>query len=146
MATTDTTTLAGQLVLFSLGEDDYALPIGSVHEIIRYVEPRSISSNSPWVRGVISLRGKIVPICDLAAQLGQTRNHDAASAKIVILDTEHGTVGVIVDNVDEVRTVEPDAVDTAPGTGTPAIAGIAKLDDRLVVLLDPEAITANLDI
>jgi purine-binding chemotaxis protein CheW len=141
---TPVTALAGQLVLFSLGGEDYALPIGSVQEIIRYLEPRSVSSDSPWVRGVISLRGKIVPICDLAARLGKACEHEPAKAKIVILDTEQGTVGIVVDEVDEVRIVGPDAVDAAPGAGSDAIAGIVKLDDRLVVLLDPEAVSADL--
>ena len=56
-----------QLVVFSLGEEEYALPITQVHEIIRYTEPRSVASDVDWVRGVISLRGKIVPVYDLAS-------------------------------------------------------------------------------
>ena len=59
-----------QLVVFSLGEEEYALPIADVHEIIRYTEPRSVASSVNWVRGVISLRGKIVPVYDLASRLG----------------------------------------------------------------------------
>ena len=59
-----------QLVVFTLGSEEYALPIRQVHEIIRYTEPRSVAAQSGWVRGVISLRGKIVPVFDLAARLG----------------------------------------------------------------------------
>ena len=51
-----------QLVVFSLGEEEYALPITSVQEIIRYVEHRGVASRTSWVRGIISLRGKIVPV------------------------------------------------------------------------------------
>jgi len=58
-----------QLVVFSLGNEEYALPIADVHEIIRYTEPRSVASSVDWVRGVISLRGKIVPVYDLASRL-----------------------------------------------------------------------------
>ena len=59
-----------QLVVFTLGTEHYALPIQQVHEIIRYSEPRSVASRADWVRGVISLRGRIVPVYDLAARLG----------------------------------------------------------------------------
>ena len=59
-----------QLVVFSIGSEEYALPIGAVHEIIRYTEPRSVTSDVPWIRGVIGLRGKIIPIYDLAQRMG----------------------------------------------------------------------------
>jgi purine-binding chemotaxis protein CheW len=58
-----------QLVVFSLGSEEYALPIGSVHEIVRYAEPRTVASDAAWIRGVIGLRGKIIPIFDLAARM-----------------------------------------------------------------------------
>ena len=58
---------ARQLVVFTLGTEQYALPNEQVHEIIRYDEPRSVASRIEWVRGVISLRGRIVPVYDLAA-------------------------------------------------------------------------------
>ncbi len=48
--------------MFSLGSEEYALPIGSVHEIIRFTEPRTVASDAAWIRGVIGLRGKIIPI------------------------------------------------------------------------------------
>ena len=59
-----------QLVIFSLGSEEYALPITRVQEIIRYTEPRIVASQTAWIRGVINLRGKIVPVCDLAERLG----------------------------------------------------------------------------
>jgi chemotaxis signal transduction protein len=55
-----------QLVIFTLADEEYALPITRVQEIIRYTQPRSVASSTPWIRGVINLRGKIVPVCDLA--------------------------------------------------------------------------------
>ena len=67
MSTAETTR---QLVIFSLGSEEYALPITRVQEIIRYTEPRMVASRTAWIRGVINLRGKIVPVCDLAERLG----------------------------------------------------------------------------
>jgi hypothetical protein len=63
-----------QAVVFVLDGDEYALPIGQVQEVINYTEPRSISSEVSWVRGVINLRGTTLPVCDLAARLGRPRH------------------------------------------------------------------------
>ena len=131
-----------QLVVFSLGEEEYALPITHVHEIIRYTEPRSVASDSPWIRGVISLRGKIVPVYDLAARLGLAGGDaEAGDRKIVIVETETDMAGVIVDEVEEVMTVAPEQLDEAPAYGAAgSIDAIVKVDDRLVILLNPAGI------
>jgi purine-binding chemotaxis protein CheW len=131
--------LAQQLVVFSLGAEEYALPITQVQEIIRYTEPRAVASDAPWIKGVISLRGKIVPVADLASRLGLGAEL-AANAKIVIVETGGGTAGVIVDEVEEVLTVDASNLDAVPAAGTDFIDAIAKIDDRLVVLLNPEGI------
>lgn len=131
--------IAAQLVVFSLGDEEYALPITDVQEIIRYAEPRAVASDAPWIRGVISLRGKIIPVCDLAARLGlAARSH--ADAKIVIVETDSGTAGVIVDDVEEVLTLAEEQFGAVPAAGSDLIEAIAKVGDRLVVLLDADAI------
>src|ERR1700704_2326454 len=96
-----------QLVVFNVGDEHYALPIAQVHEIIRYSEPRSVASRADWVRGVISLRGRIIPVYDLAARLGVS-SHASNSAKIMIVDTGVEIAGVVVDEVEEVLTVDPE--------------------------------------
>jgi purine-binding chemotaxis protein CheW len=126
-----------QLVVFALGNEEYALPIQQVQEIIRYSEPRAVSSAEPWIRGVISLRGKIVPVFDLGVRLG-VHAESGGDQKIVIVETASGTAGVIVDEVEEVLTVDADQLDELPGAGSDAIDAIAKIDDRLVVLLNPD--------
>jgi purine-binding chemotaxis protein CheW len=126
-----------QLVVFSLGEEEYALPIADVHEIIRYTEPRSVASSVGWIRGVISLRGKIVPVYDLAARLGEARDPDAPSQKIVIVEAGGRMAGVIVDDVTEVLTVACDSVEPVPPAAEASIEAIARVADRLIVLLSP---------
>jgi purine-binding chemotaxis protein CheW len=127
-----------QLVVFSIGTEEYALPIGAVHEIIRFTEPRSVASDVPWIRGVIGLRGKIIPIYDLAARLGLVV--EPANGKIVIVETASEQVGVMVDDVQEVLTVSADQLEDMPSAGTDCIEAIAKIGDRLVVLLDPRGL------
>jgi purine-binding chemotaxis protein CheW len=141
---TTATPLTQQLVVFSLGDEEYALPITQVQEIIRYSEPRPVASDTPWIRGVISLRGKIIPVCDLAARLGVSQA-EAGNGKIVILETATGTAGVIVDDVDEVLTVESHQLDDVPSASGELIEAIAKLGSRLVVLLNPDTIFAGVE-
>jgi purine-binding chemotaxis protein CheW len=132
-------TTSQQLVVFSLGAEEYALPIAAVHEIIRFSEPRSVASEVAWIRGVIGLRGKIIPIFDLAARLELAGTEPG---KIVILETGGGQVGVMVDEVEEVLTVESDQLEPVPTANTDTIEAIAKIDDRLVILLNPEGLFA----
>lgn len=140
-----TTQGSRQLVVFSLGEEEYALPITRVQEIIRYSEPRAVTSEATWIRGVISLRGKIVPVCDLAARLGLPGER-TEHAKIVIVETDDGAAGVVVDSVEEVLTIEASQVDDVPVAGAAFIDGIAKIGDRLVVLLNPDGIFADVEV
>jgi|SRR5271165_1973305 len=137
--------LARQLVVFSLGQEEYALPITQVQEIIRYAEPRGVASETAWIRGVISLRGKIVPVCDLSSRLGVV-SELATEAKIVIVETDAGTAGVIVDEVEEVLTVEGEQLESVPGVGTDFIEAIAKVEDRLIILLDPERLFSGVEL
>jgi purine-binding chemotaxis protein CheW len=137
----DAATASRQLVVFSLGTEEYAFPIQSVHEIIRYTEPRTVNSDVPWIQGVISLRGKIVSVHDLATRLGAQAGD--GERKIVIVEANGDQAGVVVDDVEEVLTIEAEHLDEVPGTADDAIEAIAKIDDRLVVLLDPAGILGN---
>jgi purine-binding chemotaxis protein CheW len=132
---------AMQLVVFSLGEEEYALPITHVQEIIRYTEPRGVAAQTPWVKGVISLRGKIVPVYDLASrlQLGVT----SEPSKIVMVESGELMAGIIVGDVEEVLTLTSEDLDEVPAAGATCIKAIAKVGDRLIVLLDPTGILAE---
>jgi purine-binding chemotaxis protein CheW len=134
-----------QLVVFTLGEEHYALPIQSVHEIIRYSEPRSVASRTDWVRGVISLRGRIVPVYDVAARLG-IPSELSEHTKIVIVEAGTETAGVIVDSVEEVLTVTDEQIEDAPGADVSMIESIVRIDDRLIVLLTLGTIFATPDL
>ena len=138
------TTSSRQLVVFSLGTEEYALPIAAVSEIIRSTEPRSVASEVAWIRGVIGLRGKIIPIFDLAARLELPAAAAATEpGKIVILETGGDQVGVMVDEVEEVLTVETSQLERVPTASTETIEAIAKIGDRLVILLNPEGLFAG---
>ena len=131
-----------QIVVFSLSGEEYALPIESVSEIIRHAAPRTVASDSPGVTGVIGLRGKIVPIVDVAGRLGlPSTSTEPADGKVIILDAAGGQLGIVVDEVDEVLTVPTEQLEAVPAAGS-AVEAIAKLDGRLVMLLDATAFAA----
>lgn len=135
-------TTSQQLVVFSLGSEEYALPIGSVHEIIRFTEPRTVASEAAWIRGVIGLRGKIIPIFDLASRM-QLDTVDSQPGKIVIVESGTGQVGIMVDEVEEVLTVSSEQLEAVPSANGDSIEAIAKIEDRLVILLNPEGLFAR---
>ncbi len=127
-----------QIVAFTIDGGEYAFPIEAVKEIIRYVEPQPTSSQVPWMRGVINLRGSIVPIIELGNRLGRASVQlDPKSAKILVLEDGEHTVGAMVTSVDEVRTIEQSQVQPAPvGAGSAYIESVVTVDERLIMLLD----------
>lgn len=127
-----------QIVAFTIDGVEYAFRIDAVKEIIRYTEPQPTSSSLDWMRGVINLRGSIVPIIELGSRLGRTTaGVDASSAKILVLEDGVNTVGAVVTSVDEVRTIEAEQVQPAPvGAGSSFIDSVVTVDERLIMLLD----------
>jgi purine-binding chemotaxis protein CheW len=130
-----------QLVVLTLGQERYALPIQQVQEIIRFTQPRWVTSPDASIRGVISLRGRIVPVYDLAARLGVAASSDE-DTRIVIVETGSETAGIVVDHVDEVLTVGDEQIESVPGATTSSDS-IIKIGEQLVVLLDPATICAS---
>jgi purine-binding chemotaxis protein CheW len=128
-----------QIVVFGLGDEEYALTIGDVQEIIRYVEPRAVASDAPWIRGVISLRGKIIPVCDLATRLGVERGAEEPT-KIIVVEAREHIVGVVVDDVIEVLTVDEGQIEDLHLVSGGGAHAVAKVDERLIVLLSSEGI------
>ena len=127
-----------QLVVFDLGTDVYGIPIGAVQEIIRHTTPRPVPGSAPGVEGLINLRGRIIPVLDLRAKLTATGERPA-EGDIVIVALPDAVLGLQVDEVREVMTVTRELVEPPPaGLGTDgSVSGIAKLDGRLLVVLDP---------
>ncbi|MEV4421611.1 chemotaxis protein CheW [Patulibacter sp. NPDC049589] len=146
--TTPTTDVAAaapastQLVVLRLGREEYALPIDHVQEIIFWTPPRPVSSDLPWVSGVIALRGKILPVFDLALRLEVPREV-GRDARIVVVETGAEQIGVTVDDATEVLTVEASDLEAMPqGTGHDLLRAITKVGDRLIAVLDLSTLSA----
>ncbi|EKD84475.1 MAG: CheW protein [uncultured bacterium] len=132
-----------QVVGFYLGEDEYAIFIHKVREIYAMTEIRKVPKAPQFVEGVINLRGTIVPIIDLRKRFELDANESKHTAKILIVELGKNLVGMIVDNVSEVMRFYTDEVEKAPpmfasNIGSQYVQGVAKLNDKLIILLDIE--------
>lgn len=132
-----------QAVGFYIGEDEYAIYIHKVREIYPMTEIRKIPKAPQFVEGVINLRGQIIPVIDLRKRFDMAPNESRQSAKILIVELEKNQVGMIVDNVSEVMRFYVDEIEKAPAMFSASIdsqyiQGVAKLDNKLIILLDLE--------
>ncbi|MCG6551665.1 MAG: chemotaxis protein CheW [Candidatus Magnetominusculus sp. LBB02] len=129
-----------QLVAFTLGTEDYAVNILKVQEINRMTEITMVPNAQPYVEGVINLRGKVIQVMSLRKKFGIEEKPSDESSRIMIVDLQGVLIGLIVDAVSEVLRVPLDLVEPAPPMGTiinsEFIYGVAKINDRLIILLD----------
>jgi purine-binding chemotaxis protein CheW len=128
-----------QLIVFSLHGEHYGLPIASVREIIRYTPPRVTATAHGLIRGLINLRGRVLPVMDLSSRLGQVLQV-TETTRILVIDVTNGVLGLIVDAVDGVVEVAAELIEPIPGTDADEALGheIVAIDDQLVLLLDAD--------
>ena len=138
-----------QLVIFDLAEETYGVDIGSVREIIRIQEITKVPRTPEFVEGVINLRGKVIPVIDLRKRFGFRKTEATKDTRIVVVDIGGADIGVVVDAVTEVLRLSADAVEPPTGVITTAdsdyLLGIAKLETRLIILLDLQRALANME-
>ncbi len=139
-------TTSAQYLTFWLGEEMFALDIRSVREIIQYAPMTSVPLMPAFVRGVINLRGAVVPVIDLNARFGRAPAQVGKKTCVVIFDAlrdgERTELGLMVDAVSEVVEIADDAIEPPPNFGTSVrrdfIRAIGKRGSRFVVLLEPD--------
>jgi len=129
-----------QFVTFTLNDEEYAVDIHSVQEINRIIEITRVPNAPPHVEGVINLRGKVIPVINLRKKFGFPERDHHDSSRIIIMDIRGITNGIIVDSVSEVLRISPGIVEPAPPMSSEHnaryIKGLAKLENRLIILLD----------
>lgn len=131
-----------QLVTFDVAGEEFAVDILAVQEINRMMELTRVPQSPPEVEGVINLRGKIIPVLDLRKKFGQPSAERTETSRIVVIEVHKRVLGFIVDRVHEVLRISGDIVEPAPpmacSIDAEFIAGVGKLPDRLLILLDIE--------
>ena len=129
-----------QIVVCELADEHYGLDIAKVFEIIRHQQITPVPRAPAFVKGVINLRGRIIPVVDLRSRFGMAEVEPTKETRIVVAETSSNRVGLIVDGVSEVLMLGADSVEPTPevaaGEDAEYLRGIANLGDRLVLLLE----------
>lgn len=135
-----------QFLTFSLGEEVFAMDIRTVREIIQHGSMTTVPLMPEFVRGVINLRGAVVPVIDLQARFGRPPARVGKKTCVVIFDAmrdgERVELGLMVDAVSEVIALEPSQIEPPPNFGSAVrrefIAGMGKVGDRFLIVLEPD--------
>lgn len=136
-----------QLVGLKLGDEEYAIDVLKIQEIIRTVEITSVPRTDSFVLGVMNLRGKVIPVVDLRVRFNLDKMDFDKETRIIVVrfDSEH--IGFVVDEVTEVIRISKNMVEPTPplvgSIGQEYILGICKYDDRLIILLDIDTVIAE---
>ena len=137
----------GEFLTFRLGAEEYGIDILKVQEIRSYEQPTRIANAPAFVKGVVNLRGVIVPIVDLRIKLAcETAEYNSFTV-VIILNVAGRTIGMGVDSVSDVLELGRDAVKAAPEMSTAVdttfITGIGSINDRMLILMDIEALMSS---
>lgn len=129
-----------QLVVFSLGREEFAVEVTQVREIMRMEEITRMPKSPHFVEGIINLRGQIIAVVELAKRLNLEAGERGGDTRIIVVEAEDIKVGMIVDSVSEVLRIGADTVEPSPTLAADVSAaylrGVVKLDNRLIILLD----------
>jgi purine-binding chemotaxis protein CheW len=129
-----------QLVVFKLSSENYGVDIAAVESIIKMQDITSVPHAPDFVEGVTNLRGKVLPVIDLRKRFHLTTQDVTKDSRIVVVSVSGNEVGMTVDEVSEVLTCSDDAIEPPPPMVTTIestfITGIAKIQGRLIILLD----------
>lgn len=135
---------AGKYLTFVLAEETYGFEILKVREIIGMMDITSIPRTPDFVQGVVNLRGKIIPVIDLRLKFGMPSTAQTEETCIIVVSIAEVEVGAVVDRVSEVLEVASGDIENAPSFGvsvnTDFILGMAKVEDRVTILLDVDKV------
>ncbi|OAT81407.1 chemotaxis protein CheW [Desulfotomaculum copahuensis] len=131
-----------QLVVFQLNDQQYALPIQEIQEIIRMTGITRVPNTKPYVEGIINLRGSIVPVLNLNRRMDLPVAGYNEATRIIVVEREGQKVGLIVDNVLEVGRYHEDEMESpaVAGEGADFLRGVVKKNDRLWLLLNTDRV------
>lgn len=135
-----------QLVVFTLGEQEYGIDVSAVNGILRAkkFKIQAIPGTAKVIEGMINLRGQVNYIFNLRTKFGLAKLEMSDESKFIMLNSSHSTIGCIVDEVTDIIKLDDEDVQETPGfvNGVNAnyITGIGKIDERMIIILDAEKI------
>jgi purine-binding chemotaxis protein CheW len=149
--TVTSTSETTQFLTFKLADEVFALDITKVREVLDFTTVTKVPRTPEFMRGVINLRGSVVPVVDLRLKFGMTKTESSVNTCIIITEVtvENDTtiLGALADSVQEVLDLEPGSIAPAPKIGTKLktefIKGMGKRDDRFIIILDIDKVFSS---
>ena len=146
-----TVTETRQYLTFNLGEESFALDVSHVREILEFTTVTKVPKTPDYMRGVINLRGSVVPVLDMRLKFRMSRTEKTVNTCIIVVEVsfegETTIIGALVDSVQEVFELEPHQIEPAPRIGTQLktefIKGMGKRDDRFIIMLDIDRVFSS---
>ncbi len=139
-----------QWVTFKLGRETYGINVMQVKEVLRYSEIAPVPGAPDYVIGIINLRGNVVTVIDTRCRFGMESIEITDNTRIVILEGEEQTIGILVDSVAEVVYLNASEIDVAPSVGTEEsarfIQGVCNRENELLILIDLNKLMSETDL
>ncbi|WP_175638874.1 chemotaxis protein CheW [Metabacillus schmidteae] len=133
-----------KVIVFQLQDEEYGIPVQQVRSIEKVQHITRVPRTAPYIKGVINLRGVVTPIIDLRKRFGMQELEDTESTRMIIVSKEDIEVGFIVDSANDVIDIHSDIIEPAPevvgSVEVEYIQGVAKLEKRLIVMIDLEEV------
>ena len=151
--TTATAELAGKYLTFALTDEEYGLPVLRVREIIKMMDITEVPQVPPHIKGVLNLRGKVIPVIDLRLKFGFAQGEITSRTCIIVVEVALATsrvmMGIIVDHVLDVLNIVADEIEQTPEFGdrvcTDYMKGMAKVKGTVKILLDLDRVLGTDD-
>ena len=147
---TKTKVTEGKFLTFILGSEVYGIEILKVREIIKLMDITNVPRTPDYLKGVINLRGKVIPIVDLRSKFSMPEIEHTQETCIIVAEVNQTSIGIIVDSVSEVSNINSEEIEEAPHLGqnidTDFILGLGKTKERIVILLDIELVLSSEDL
>ncbi len=143
-----------QYLTFQLGKEVFGLDVSNVREILEFATVTKVPKTPDYMRGVINLRGSVVPVLDMRLKFGLTQTEKTIDTCIIVVEVsfedEHTIIGTLVDSVQEVSELSPEQIEPPPRIGTQLktefIKGMGKKDDHFIIILDIDELFSSEDL
>ncbi|HNS14724.1 MAG TPA: chemotaxis protein CheW [Syntrophorhabdaceae bacterium] len=140
-----------QYLTFQLGNEIFAVDVSNVREILEFTTVTKVPQTPEFMRGVINLRGSVVPVLDMRLKFGMTITERTVNTCIIVVEVsfegDTTVIGALVDSVQEVFELEPDQIEPAPKIGTQLktefIKGMGKRDEQFIIILDADKVFSS---
>ena len=143
----DTSAIDGKFLTFILGNEVYGIEILKAREIIGLMDITTVPQTPEYMKGVINLRGKVIPVIDLRLKFGMPEEEHTQETCVIVVEVNNTSLGIIVDSVSEVSDINGREIEDAPSFGqgidTSFIMALGKVKDKIIILLDIEAVLSS---